>query len=187
MRLKNNFSIDNKLLTLLYSEPEIEQRTHQLAQKIKSDYGEESPLIIGVLNGVFMFINTFVKAYDDFNIDISFVKYTSYEGTKSSGDVKELIGLGENIKGRSVLLVEDIVDTGLTLKTLLSKLEEFQPKNIKVVSLLLKEEALEEDVKVDYYGFKIPNLFVVGYGMDYNGRWRNIPAIYYFNEVSSER
>lgn len=179
MSLNKKISIDNKLLTLLHSEQEIELRTKELAHQVKNYFKDDSPLVIGVLNGVFMFFNSFVKFYDDFNIEISFIKYSSYEGTQSSGVVSELIGFNENIEGRSVLIIEDIVDTGLTLKHLLKDIKKYRPKEIKVVSLLYKEECLIEDVKIDYYGFKIPNLFVVGYGMDYNGKLRNLPAIYY--------
>lgn len=183
MSQSKDLSINNQPLTLLFSESEIEQRVKALAKEVQENFEEDSPLLIGVLNGSFMFINSLVKAYNDYNIEISFVKYSSYVGTESSGKVTELIGFGENIKGKSVLIVEDIVDTGLTLKSLLKEVQKFEPKSVQVVTLLLKEVGLKEDVQVDYYGFKVPDLFVVGYGMDYNGKFRNIPAIYYLENT----
>jgi hypoxanthine phosphoribosyltransferase len=110
--------------------------------------------------------------------EISFLKLSSYSGTESTGTVKKLIGFNENIKGRKIIVLEDIVDTGVTLEQIYTELEKFQPKEIKIATLLYKPEAYKKDIPVDYIGIEIPNDFIVGYGLDYNEIGRNLPDIY---------
>jgi len=153
------------------------QRVAQLGSKLSEDFRSQTPVILGVLNGSFMFLSDLSK-HITVPVEVSFIKISSYNSTTSTGKVTELIGLQENIKGRPVVIVEDIVDTGLSMKVLVEKLQEQEPCKIAIVSLLLKPEALVHSVNVDYIGFEIPNKFVVGYGLDYNGLGRNLPEIY---------
>jgi len=159
------------------SETDLQESVKQVAQKINQDYQGKSPLFLGVLNGSFMFIGDLMKSI---NIDclISFVKLASYEGTESSGKVSELIGLNENIEDKDIILIEDIIDTGNTLEKLHQILEEKKPKSIKIATLLYKPEAYKKSYKIDYVGKEIPNAFVLGYGLDYDGYGRNLSSIY---------
>jgi hypoxanthine phosphoribosyltransferase len=158
-------------------EKALQNRIAQLGNRISEDFKGTSPLLIGVLNGSFMFLSDLSK-HIHIPTEISFIKVSSYASTTSTGAVTELIGLQEQIKDRHVIIVEDIVDTGLSMKVLLEKLNEQKPSKIAIVSLLLKPEALVHPINVDYIGFEIPNKFVVGYGLDYNGLGRNLPEIY---------
>lgn len=133
--------------------------------------------MICILNGSFMFSSDLMKLID-FPCEISFVKLSSYDGMGSTGKVKHLIGLNEEIEGRTVVLLEDIVDTGVTIENLMKQLESQKPKDVRVATLLFKPEACKKDVKLDYVGMEIPNEFIVGYGLDYDGYGRNLPDIY---------
>jgi hypoxanthine phosphoribosyltransferase len=159
------------------SEEELDVAIKKVAQKINEDYKGKTPIFLGVLNGSFMFMGDLMKSI---NLDCytSFVKMASYEGTESTGKINELIGLNENIEGEDVILVEDIVDTGNTLVKLFDILKEKNPKSIKIATLLYKPEAYNKDHKIDYVGKEIPNAFVLGYGLDYDGLGRNLSSIY---------
>ncbi len=159
------------------SEQEIKERTQKIAEQINIDFSDKSPLFLGVLNGSFIFASDLFK---NINIpaEISFVKLASYKGTKSTGNVISLIGLDDSIKDRNVIVIEDIVDTGNTLTALYTSLEEKSPASVAVVTLLDKVEARTKPVKIDYSGFKIDDIFVVGYGLDYDGFGRNLEKIY---------
>ena len=149
-----------------------------MAQKIRRDMkGENIPVFLSILNGSFMFTADLLKQMD-FNCEVSFVKLSSYSNTSSTGEVKELIGLNTDIKGRTVIVVEDIVDSGTTLEELVKALEKYAPKQIKVASFLLKPDAYKKDIPIDYVGIRIPNDFIVGYGLDYNELGRNLRNIY---------
>ncbi|MBQ5404144.1 MAG: hypoxanthine phosphoribosyltransferase, partial [Bacteroidales bacterium] len=145
--------------------------------RINADYNGKEIFFIGVLNGVFMFASDLMK-----NIKvpctIQFVKVASYQGMTSTGVVKELIGLNADISGKDVVIIEDIVDTGFTMKSILGQLKEKNPASIRIASLIFKPESFREDFKVDYIGFSIPNDFILGYGLDYDGYGRNLPEIY---------
>ncbi len=149
----------------------------QLAQKINADLVNDMPLFLVVLNRSFMFAADLLKEVS-IPCEISFIKLASYHGTSSTGTVTEMIGLTEEIKGRTVVVVEDIVDTGVTLEKLVALLTKKEVKQIKVASFLLKPEAYKKDIPVDYVGMEIPNDFVVGYGLDYDGLGRNMKEIY---------
>jgi len=149
----------------------------RMAKQVKLDMAGETPVFIGVLNGAFMVVADFVKHYTA-NCEVSFVKVASYEGTGSTGQVKQLIGLGQNLAGRSVVLIEDIVDTGHTIAALKEMFEGQNIKQLKIATLFFKPEAYTKDITLDYIGFEIPNKFIVGYGLDYDGLGRNLPEIY---------
>lgn len=169
--------INNKAFKEYISEREINARIFEIAKKINKDFEGEEVVFIGILNGAFLFAAELFKRIT-LNARISFVKLASYEGTKSSGSIKELIGWNEEIKNKQIIVIEDIVDTGNTLERIVDELIIRKARSIKIVTLLLKPEAYTKDIKVDYVGFEIPNDFVVGYGLDYDGYGRNLPSIY---------
>lgn len=152
-----------------------------LALRINEDLRDELPLFVGVLNGSFMFLGDLMKKVT-IPAEISFVKLASYEGTSSTGVVKQLVGLDENIKDRTVVIVEDIVDTGNTIEHLFQSLETHRPKSIKVATLLFKPEAYTKNFPIDYAALEVPNDFLVGYGLDYDGLGRNLKHIYKITE-----
>lgn len=159
------------------SASEIDRIVQNVASKINADLAGKNPLFVCVLNGVFLFAADLLRKIET-PCEVSFIKVSSYEGTASSGEVKTQIGLKEDIRGRTIVLVEDIIDSGNTIAKLLPILESQQPEQIKIVTLLFKPSAFKRDFKVDYTGMEIPNDFVVGYGLDYNGLGRNLPDIY---------
>lgn len=158
-------------------EATIQQRIKELAREINHDYAGKRPLFIAILNGSFMFASDLFKNLD-IAAELCFIKLASYKGMKSSGNVVTSIGLDDDIFGKDVVIVEDIVDTGKTLHNFLPKLLHQQPKSLRIVTLLHKSEATEYPLTLDYIGFDIPNKFVVGYGLDYDGLGRNFREIY---------
>ncbi len=158
-------------------EETIHQEINRIAEKMNRDLADKNPIFLGILNGAFMFASDLFKQIT-FPCQITFLKLASYEGTKTTGTVRQLIGINQDLKDRTVVLLEDIVDTGITLDTILRQLNGYEPKEIKVATLLHKPDALQKDVRLDYVGFEIPNEFVLGYGLDYNGYARNLPEIY---------
>ncbi len=159
------------------SSEEIQKRVEELGKDLNKDLNGKKPLFLGVLNGCFRFASDLLNSVDT-PCEINFLKVSSYSGTETSGKVSELIGLNTSIKDRHVIIVEDIVDTGNTIDFLLNKLKNENPASIKIATLLYKPEAYHGGHKLDYIGFEIPNLFVVGYGLDYDGYGRNLNAIY---------
>jgi hypoxanthine phosphoribosyltransferase len=172
-----NVIIAEKTFGIYLTQEEIQKRISEIAAAINTKYRGQTPLFISVLNGAFMFTSDLLKKIE-IDCQITFVKLASYEGTNSSGTVKQLVGLSEDLSGRQVIIIEDIVDTGLTMKMLLSQLNNLQPASIEIATLLLKPEAMQEDIKIDYACFEIPNKFVIGYGLDLDGLARNLPHIY---------
>jgi len=170
-------TLHNKTFVPFISENEINQAVKKLAIEISADYKNETPLFLGVLNGAFMYLGELLKNYNG-NCEVSFVKLASYEGTSTSGTMKNLIGLNESIENKHVIVVEDIVDTGHTLEYLMEYLIKMKPKSIKTTSLFFKPEAYKKNIKIDYTGIEIPNKFIVGYGLDYDGLGRNLPEVY---------
>lgn len=164
------------------SAEKIQQRVTELGQELTKEYKDKTPLLIAVLNGSFVFAADLGRACD-FACDFTFIKLSSYDGLGSSGNVSTLIGLNEEIKDRHLIIVEDIVDTGNTMEHFLKMLDDREPASVAVVTLLLKPEAFNNRFDVEYVGFEIPNKFVVGYGLDYNGHARNFPAIYQLYET----
>lgn len=165
-----------QFITFIKAE-EIDKRLKVIGEQISLDFQNDAPVIIGVLNGAFMFLSDLVR-YLSIPVEISFVKVASYAGTQSTGEVTDLIGLESNIDGRKVIIVEDIIDTGLSMNHLLKAIKNKNPKSIAIATLLYKPDALKYPIDIDYIGFKIENKFVVGYGLDYDGLGRNLPSIY---------
>lgn len=159
------------------SSDKILEAVKQVAQKINSDLAGESPVFLAVLNGSFMFAADLMKEIN-LNCEISFVKLASYHGTTSTGTVSELIGLNQDISGRTVIIVEDIVDTGNTLEKLAEILTNKKVKSFKIATAFFKPTAYTKKLKVDYVGMEIPNDFVVGYGLDYDGLGRNLKDVF---------
>src|SRR6476661_7153027 len=157
--------------------PDIDNRISSIARQLDNDYADKRPLFIAILNGSFMFAADLFKKLT-IDSEICFIKLASYKGTKSSGHVVTAIGLDIDIIGREVIILEDIVDTGKTLSHFIPQLQHQQPASIKICALLHKPEATRFPITIDYLGFTIPDKFVVGYGLDYDGLGRNIPEIY---------
>lgn len=162
-------------------EEKIKARVAEIAAQISHDLEDKRPLFLAVLNGSFVFAADLLRGIDT-PCEISFVRMASYEGTSSTGDVKQLIGLKEDIKDRTVVIVEDIIDSGLTMVHLLDLLKEKQPADIKIAALLVKPGNLKVNLDIPYCCFEIPNDFIVGYGLDYDGEGRNLPSIYTVTE-----
>ncbi len=169
--------VHDKSFEIWLSEETIVQRIKELAEEINNDYVGKRPLFIAILNGSFMFAADLFK-YLNIEAELCFIKLASYKGMKSSGNVVTSIGLEDDLFGKDVIIVEDIVDTGKTLHNFLPKLIHQQPRSLKIVTLLHKSEATEYPLQLDYVGFDIPNKFVVGYGLDYDGLGRNLKEIY---------
>nr|WP_319573096.1 hypoxanthine phosphoribosyltransferase [uncultured Draconibacterium sp.] len=150
----------------------------QMAETMNRELAGKDPLFLCILNGSFMFAAEIYKRVDFVESEISFVKLASYHGDSTTGKVKHLIGLNEEIEGRTVVILEDIVDTGITINNILEQLEKLNPKEVQVATLLLKPDALQKEVDLKYVGIEIPNDFIVGYGLDYDGYGRNLIDIY---------
>ena len=149
----------------------------QMGSALKVDYEDKNPLFICVLNGAFVFAADLLRACD-FPCEVAFVRLASYQGSNSTGKVTTIFGLDVPVKNRHVIVVEDIVDSGLTLSHFMEELTALEPASLKLAVLLIKPDALQVDIRPEYFGFEIPNEFVVGYGLDYDGLCRNLPAIY---------
>lgn len=169
--------IKDKVFNLSIPEETIIGQVKRVAAEINRDLADSNPIFLCVLNGAFMFAGDLMK-HVNIPSEISFVKLSSYSGTESTGRVKQLIGLSDTLRGRTVVIVEDIVDTGLTMLRLLDLIREHEPKEVRICSLLVKPDKLKVDLHIDYVAMEIPNEFIVGYGLDYDGRGRNLPAIY---------
>jgi len=163
-------------------EEDIQLVVKGMADAINDDFKdrEHRPIFIGILDGSFRFMSDLLK-HIDIECGLSFLKLSSYEGTETTGNVNQLIGLKEDIRDRVVIIVEDIVDTGITMDYVVEELMKYHPKEIKIVTLLFKPESYVKDLTIDYTGFEIPDDFVVGYGLDYDGLGRNLNAIYVVN------
>ena len=175
-------SILDKRFKLSIPNETILEKVRALANKINADYEGKNPVMICILNGAFMFAADLVKCLT-FQPEILFAKFASYDGMESTGKVKELIGINTDLSGRDVIIVEDIVDTGLTMFNLLPKFEALGTKSVRICTFLQKPEKLEVDLKVDYVAMNIPNDFIVGYGLDYNGMGRNYKDIYILDDT----
>jgi hypoxanthine phosphoribosyltransferase len=173
--------VHDKYFVPWLSEATIAERIKEIAAQITDDYAGKRPLFIGILNGAFMFASDLFKSIQ-LDAEISFIKLASYKGTKSTGQVITAIGLDMDLNGRDIIIVEDIIDTGKTLTEFLPQLRHQQPASLKIAVLLHKPDATVHPIHIDYCCFSIPNKFVVGYGLDYNGLGRNIASIYQLQE-----
>jgi hypoxanthine phosphoribosyltransferase len=169
--------LHDKQFEIYLPEADIQQIVKEIADKINRDYQGLNPLFISILNGSFMFAADLFK-HLTIDSEICFIKLASYKGMKSSGHIITAIGLDQDLYNRHVIIIEDIVDTGKTLDVFLPKLHHQQPASLKIAALLHKPEATEKPITIDYLGFSIPNKFVVGYGLDYDGLGRNLKEIY---------
>ena len=169
--------VRNKRFSLFLSENEISKGINKIAENIRQDLEEKDPVLICVLNGAFMFASDLIKQLD-FPCEVCFIRLKSYEGTKTGGKVKEIYGLVEDIENRNVVILEDIIDTGYTMYELMKKLREKNPASLRIATLLFKPDALQLAIKPDYVAMEIPNSFIVGYGLDYEGHGRNLRDIY---------
>lgn len=169
--------IKDKLFSISIPGADIQREVMRVANEINRDMEDKNPLFLSVLNGSFMFTADLMK-YITIPCQISFIKLASYEGTASTGKITEVLGLSESVHDRTVVIVEDIVDTGLTMQRLLQTLGTRAPREIRIATLLVKPEKLKIDLKLDYVAMEIPNDFIVGYGLDYDGFGRNYPDIY---------
>lgn len=173
--------LDKKFQPYLKAE-QIHLQIRKLAKQLNEDYAGKRPLFIAILNGSFMFASDLFKELT-IEAEICFIKLASYKGTKSTGNVITSIGLDEPLKGRHVVIVEDIVDTGKTLHEFLPQLHNHQPASLKIAALLHKPDALMYPLTIDYLGFSVPNKFLLGYGLDYDGLGRNFKEIYQLVET----
>ncbi len=169
--------VHDKLFEPYLTQEEIQTRISFIAEQLNSDYADKKPLFIAILNGSFIFASDLFKKLT-IEAEICFIKLVSYKGAKSTGTVTTAIGLDTEIYGREVVIIEDIVDTGKTLNEFLPQLTHQQPSSLKIATLLHKASATIYPIPIDYLGFTIPDKFVVGYGLDYDGLGRNIPEIF---------
>ncbi len=177
LRMSDLVTIKDKQFKPYISQQQISEAVKKIAASINKELEKEKPLFLVVLNGSFMFAADLLKEVS-IPCEISFIKVASYHGTTSSGTVTELIGMSEDVTGRTIVIVEDIVDTGVTLERLITVLNRKNVKQIKVATALLKPDSYKKEFKIDYFGMKIANDFVVGYGLDYDGLGRNLKEIY---------
>ena len=175
--------LHDKLFKPYLSENEILSAVQKMADEVARDYKDEVPIFVGVLNGSFMFVADFLKAYQ-YPCEVSFVKLSSYQGLTSTGIVETLLDVSEDIEGRSVIILEDIIDTGRTLQQLVNLFSNTNVKEFKIASLFYKSEIYNGEYAIDYVGLEIPNRFIVGYGLDYNELGRNLREVYQLNQTT---
>lgn len=173
--------IKDKMFETSIPEAEIKERVKALAEQISKDMEGRNPLLLAVLNGSFIFAADLMREMT-IPCEISFVKLASYEGTTSTGKIKEVIGINENLTGRTVIIVEDIVESGLTIKRMIESLGTRNPESVHICTLLLKPERLKASFDIEYVAFSIPNDFILGYGLDYDQQGRNLKDIYTIRE-----
>lgn len=173
----NKVRLHDKEFSTYLSKEIIQEATKEVARKIQKDMKGKRPLFLIVLNGAFVFAADLLRQMD-LDCELTFVKLSSYVGTKSTNTVRELIGLDQTVKDRTVVIIEDIIDSGLTMEHTIHKLKDLEASEVKIATLLFKPGAFKRDYKIDYIGLKIPNDFIVGYGLDYDGLGRNLPDIY---------
>ncbi len=169
--------LHDKQFVPFISAEEIDFAIATMAAQVEADFADEIPVFVGVLNGAFMVVSDFMKHYKK-PCEVSFIKLASYEGTESTNEVKQLIGLNQDLSGRTVIVIEDIVDTGNTVLELKELFKKQNVKHFKIATLFFKPEAYKKEVKIDYIGIRIPNKFIVGFGLDYDGLGRNLPEVY---------
>jgi hypoxanthine phosphoribosyltransferase len=175
--LKKVIAIKDKQFELFIEQEVIELAIKRIAQQINADLKDKNPIFLAVLNGSFMFAGELMKEVT-IPSEITFVRLASYRGTTTTENVQEVLGLNEGIEGRDVVIVEDIVDSGHTMTSLLKELGNYKPASIKIATLLFKPAALVKKLDLDYVALEIPNDFIVGYGLDYDGYGRNLKDIY---------
>jgi hypoxanthine phosphoribosyltransferase len=174
--------IKDKTFETSIPEAEIKQRIKAVAEKINKDMEGKNPLFLAVLNGSFIFAADLMREIT-IPCEISFVKLASYQGTTSTGKIREVMGINEDLSGRTVIIVEDIVDTGLTMKRMIENIGTRNPASVHICTLLVKPDKLTVDLNIEYVAFRIPNDFIVGYGLDYDQQGRQLKDIYTLKEL----
>jgi len=174
-------TVNGKRFVPYLSEEALAEKVREIAVRLNNDLADKDPVFLGVLNGAFMFV---ADLFRQINIpcEISFVKLASYSGMRSTGSMKELIGLNENLRGRHVVVVEDIVDTGNTIVALQAALESREPASVQICTLLCKPTALLHELQLEYVALEVPEHFFLGYGLDFDGHGRNLPTLYHLEE-----
>ena len=167
----------NKNIKPYISKKDIAKRIQEIASQLSDRYDKKDPILIGILNGSFIFIADLIRSLE-INCEVDFLKISSYKGKKSTGDIVMSKSLDLDIKNRSIIIVEDIIDSGMSIEFIYNYLNDFKPKDISIVSLLAKKSISNLNFKIDFIGFEISSEFVVGYGLDYNQRFRNLESIY---------
>lgn len=179
--LNNMIQLHDNKFEVFITHEEIQFAIKNMTKQIEDDHCDEVPVFVGVLNGAFMVVSDVIKNYDS-PCEVSFVKMASYEGTATTNEVKQLIGINQNLEGRTVVILEDIVDTGNTVEELKKMFKAQKVKHCKIATLFFKPEAYTKDIKIDYVGIRIPNKFIVGFGLDYDGLGRNLKDVYQLSE-----
>lgn len=179
--MNDEINILEKTFSVCIRTDQIQIRVDEIAKKLNNSHKGKNPLFLAVLNGSFIFASDLLKKIT-IDCEISFIKLASYVGTSSTGKITTMIGLSESLKGKDIIIIEDIIDTGQTMKNLLGLLYDHNPQSITIVTLLFKRNALIENIKPDHVGFEVPDKFLVGYGLDYNGIGRNRENIYVLKE-----
>lgn len=173
----NKITLKDRDFSLFISAAEIEKAVEAMAQKINEDLKGRTPIFLVILSGAFVFAADLLRKIN-MDCDVTFVRLSSYSGTQSTEKIRELLGLNEVLKDRHVVVVEDIIDTGHTMDDMVHKLKHLEAADVRIATFLLKPAALRKDLKIHYVGMEIPNDFIVGYGLDYDGFGRNLPDIY---------
>lgn len=169
--------LHDRLFTLYINKDQIQIAIKNIATKMNADFENETPVFIGVLNGSLMVVSDLMKQYEG-NCEVDFVKLSSYEGTETTNEVNHLLGLNIDLRDRLVVVVEDIIDTGNTIVEVKNILDQLGIKTLKIATLFLKPEVYQKNITIDYIGIEIPNKFVVGFGLDYDGLGRNLEHVY---------
>jgi len=177
----DKITIVNKEFRLLVTSAKIRESVNRMADQMNKDLNGRSVIFLGILNGAFMFVSDLIRRIE-FECQISFLKLATYEGSSSSGSIKRLIGLDEDISDKTVVILEDIIDTGFTIDNIVKQLKGYGPADIKIAALLFKPGSFDKNRKPDYIGIEIPDNFVAGYGLDYRGYGRNLKDIYVMTE-----
>jgi hypoxanthine phosphoribosyltransferase len=180
--MANRITIQDKRFVKYISSQQIQKAIVGIAKKINKDFKGKKPIFLSVLNGSFLFTADLMKKVT-IECEVSFIKVASYSGTQSIGKVNELIGLNENLKSRNIIILEDIVDSGNTIEKVIRDLKKHHPKQIKIATMFFKPNAYKKKMKLDYVGMEVPNDFLVGYGLDYNGLGRNLSDIFMMEDV----
>lgn len=180
--MENKIKVNGLTFVPYLTKEEIEKQVCRVAEELRRDLAESEPIFLCVLNGAFIFAADLIRACGINDCQIAFVRYASYEGTSTTGVVKELMGLPDNLAGRDVVIIEDIVDTGYTAVKMVEDLKRKMPSSIRFVTLLHKPESSRTGFVPDYAAFEIPPKFIIGYGLDLDGKVRNLPDIYVIEE-----
>ena len=175
--MAKTIQVHDKKFRKIISFEKIQKANNIIANKINKDFKNKKPIFISVLNGSFLFTADLIKKVN-IECEISFIKISSYSGTQSTGNMNTLIGLNETLKGRNVVVLDEMVDSGNTIETVITELKKLDPKTLRIATLFFKPDAYTKNIKLDYVGIKVPNDFLVGYGLDYDGLGRNLQDIY---------